>query len=52
MMAEYLLRDGYYAMLLDEPEHCAVSLLVTVEMLYKTRTEIKRLRAAIKRKTR
>jgi hypothetical protein len=47
MMAEYLLSDGYYTMLLDEPEHCAVSMLVTVEMLYKARTEIKRLRAAM-----
>jgi hypothetical protein len=44
MMAETLLTYGRCHMLQDEPEHCAVSMLVTVEMLYKARTELDRLR--------
>lgn len=47
-MAYCLLRYGDYAMFRDEPEHCAVSLLVTVEHLYKARDEIERLTAKLR----
>lgn len=43
MMAEGLLRGGY-PMLQEEPEHCAVSMLATVEALYKARTELARIK--------
>jgi hypothetical protein len=44
MMAETMLTYGRCHMLQEEPEHCAVSMLVTVLQLYKARTEIGRLK--------
>lgn len=44
-MGEVLARGGKYPMFEEEPEHCGVSLLVTVEMLFKARDEIRHLKA-------
>lgn len=49
MIAEALMLRGKYAMLDDEPEHCGVSLGVTVELLWKARAENARLREQLKR---
>lgn len=49
IMADSLMRSGDYPMLTEEPEHCAGSLLATVEALWKARKEIARLRAALER---
>jgi hypothetical protein len=46
MIAKDLMR-GHRGLLADEPEHCGVSIGVTVEALWKARTEIARLRAQI-----
>ena len=43
-MATELIRRGEYPMLIDEPEHCGISIAVTVEMLWKARREIERLK--------
>lgn len=43
MMAEGLLHGGY-AMLQEEQEHCAISMLATVESLWKARTELARIK--------
>lgn len=45
IMGEVLARGGKYPMFDEEPEHCGASLLVTVEMLFKARDEILRLKA-------
>lgn len=45
LMGEVLARGGKYPMFEEEPEHCGVSLLVTVELLFKARDEIRRLKA-------
>jgi len=39
MMAEGLIRGGY-PMLQEEPEHCAISILSTLEALWKARTKL------------
>ena len=44
MIAEALIRHGEYPMLADEPQHCGISIAVTVELLWKARREIDRLR--------
>lgn len=44
LIAEELIRRGEYPMLVDEPEHCGISIAVTVELLWKARAEINRLR--------
>lgn len=50
LMAEELLARGRCYMVTGEPKHAAVSMLVTVEQLYKARTELARLkkRAAVR----
>lgn len=40
MMAENLSKHGRYEMLADEPRHCASSLAVTVELLWKARAAL------------
>jgi hypothetical protein len=45
MIATALIRRGNYSMLIEEPEHCGISIAVTVELLWKARREIDRLRA-------
>jgi hypothetical protein len=47
IMGHCLMRGKPYPMLTEEPEHCAQSLLVTVEMLYKARREIASLKAKL-----
>jgi hypothetical protein len=44
MIGECLARGERYAMIDEEPEYVAGSLLVTVEALYKARAEIARLK--------
>ena len=44
MIATELIRRGEYPMLTEEPEHCGTDIAVTVELLWKTRREIERLR--------
>ena len=44
MIAEALIRRGEYPMLIEEPEHCGISIAVTVELLWKARREMARLR--------
>lgn len=46
IMAECLAEPRGYPMLLEEPLHCAVSLLATVDNLYRARNEL----AALKKK--
>jgi hypothetical protein len=43
MIAESLFQTGEYAMLHDEPEHCAGSIASTVSSLYQARTFLKSL---------
>jgi hypothetical protein len=45
-------RTRAYPMLTEEPEHCAGSLYATVEALYRARTKIAKLEAALGRKRR
>jgi hypothetical protein len=45
LMGEVLARGEKYPMFEEEPEHCGASLLVTVELLFKARDEIRRLKA-------
>lgn len=47
MIATALINRGEYPMLTDEPEHCGISIAVTVEMLWKARREIDRLKAKL-----
>jgi hypothetical protein len=47
MMAEYIGARKPYHMIAEEPEHCAESMLSTVESLYKARAEIAVLRQAL-----
>jgi len=42
MIAERLCTDG--PMLIDEPEHCAETMLAVLESLWKARTELERLK--------
>jgi hypothetical protein len=42
MIAEHLATDG--PMLIDEPEHCAETMLSVLESLWKARTELERLK--------
>jgi hypothetical protein len=44
-MADALTSRGDYELFREEPEHCAGSLLATVEALWKARTEIHKLKA-------
>jgi hypothetical protein len=44
MIGEALIRSKPYPMLEEEPDHCGGSILITVELLYKARSEIARLR--------
>lgn len=44
MIGEALIRSKPYPMLDEEPDHCGGSILITVELLYKARSEIARLR--------
>lgn len=44
MMADGLLSKHGYPMFQEEPDHCAYSLVVTVEQLWKARKEIARLK--------
>lgn len=39
--------DERYAMFEEEPEHCAISMLATVNALYKARNEIARLKGEV-----
>lgn len=48
LMGVTLMRGKKYPMFEEEPEHCATSLLVTVELLWKARLKIKRLEGRIK----
>lgn len=48
MIATELIRRGKYPMLIDEPEHCGISIAVTVELLWKARAEIAALKARIR----
>jgi hypothetical protein len=43
IMAECLMK-GSYPMFQEEPEHCAQSLLATLEALYKARNELAKLK--------
>ncbi len=43
MMGEYLAGKGY-PMLQEEPLHCAISLLATVEALYRARAKLARIK--------
>lgn len=47
MIAEHLAASKQYAMLTEEPEHCAGSLLATVLSLYEAKIEIEHLRAQL-----
>ena len=47
MIAEALIRHGEYPLLLDEPEHCGISIAVTVELLWKARAEIVALKSQL-----
>jgi hypothetical protein len=49
MIATALIQRGEYPMLAEEPEHCGISIAVTVELLWKARREIERLREAAAR---
>ena len=49
IMADRLMKKGGYPMLAEEPEHCGVSIGVTVELLWKARAEIARLRTQLQR---
>lgn len=49
LMGETLMRGKKYHMFEEEPEHCAVSLLVTVESLWKARLEIERLKKRVRK---
>ena len=49
MIATALMRGHGYPMLAEEPEHCGVSIGVTVELLWKARAEIARLRTQLQR---
>lgn len=49
MIGESLARGQPYAMLQEEPEHCAGSMLATVAALYETRREL--LQAQVPKKT-
>lgn len=42
-MAEALMKHGNYLMFTDEPDHCAQSLLLTVEALWKARDRLAKL---------
>ncbi len=46
-MADALTRYGEYPMLREEPLHCAVSMLATVEALWAARKEVARLKAVV-----
>ena len=46
MMGEALRDDRMHHMLVDDPEHCAESMLSVVESLYKARAELAALKAA------
>lgn len=46
MIAEGMVTKRGYPMLQEEPEHCAITMLAVVNALYKTRTELARLKAA------
>lgn len=51
MMADALsMGSGAYPMLQEEPEHCAVSIYFVLEMLWKTRAELARLKGAAARR--
>lgn len=47
MIAEGLMRRGEYPMLSDEPEHCGISIGVTVELFWKALAENARLKAKL-----
>lgn len=47
MIGEALARGKPYHMIEEEPDHCGASILITVEELYKARTEIDRLRVKL-----
>lgn len=49
MIGEALAKGNTYPMLYEEPEHCAESMLSVVAALWEARSEIERLRAAIKK---
>lgn len=48
MIATALIRRGEYSMLVDEPEHCGISIAVTVELLWKARRDGVRLRGKLR----
>lgn len=50
IMADALARGKEYPMFLEEPKHCAESLLVTLIHLLETRIELAALRQAVERK--
>lgn len=52
IIAEALMRGRGYPMLSEEPEHCGVSIGVTVELLWKARLEIAKLRRLVRRQRR
>ena len=47
MIARALMQRGEYPMLTDEPEHCGVSIGVTVTQLWKLKRENARLKALL-----
>ena len=44
IMADTLASGKPYLMLIDEPEHCAMSIYAVLESLWKARTELARLK--------
>ena len=44
IIAENLIRHGNDAMIADDPIHCASSMLSVLESLWKTRTELEKLK--------